>query len=287
MVVALKRMPLWNKRRAWTIVSLIGFLSMVLYLRVQTDKTGTTPATTITLHNERKKTSSPQAQPQKQVLKPAWPNPALVVGLPKAGTQSIADYFRCGCYKVSHYKNCNRQMKRNDESKCGIIIHENVLAGVDPLLNTGDLDVHAQLDIVKEKGVCYFPQMDALDEIHKHHPNSTFILNTRNATHWLSSVERWRGMRQRLVKCNLTDLPTGVGSRDEDMFSFFHKHIERIRNFCKKYPSHALVEIDVESNTTGAILERAFGIPSTCWGKNNHRGSHGGSKRKRSCKNHR
>ena len=45
-------------------------------------------------------------------LKPAWPNPAIVVGLPKAGTQSIADYFECGCYKVSHYNGCHPERKK-------------------------------------------------------------------------------------------------------------------------------------------------------------------------------
>lgn len=206
-------------------------------------------------------------------LKPAWPNPTLVVGLPKSGTKSVADYFQCGCYKVIHYS-CEREGLKNP--RCGELIQKNVLAGVDPLMHTGNASVYAQVDVTGlNHASCFYPQMQALEEIHQHHPNSTFILNTRNTKNWLSSVDRWLDMRERFIKCNLTDLPTGVGSRDEEMISFYQKQVKRIRDFCKQYPSHALVEIDVESNSTGAILEEAFGISSHCWGKNDHRSNHG------------
>lgn len=217
------------------------------------------------------------------ILKPAWPNPALVMGLPKAGTKSIADYFKCGCYNVSHYT-CNAERKRGvKDSLCGQIIESNIVSGVDPLLNTGDMDVYAQLDVTNERYTCYYPQMDALEELHKHHPNSTFILNTRNVNNWLDSVNRWGSMRKRFHECNLTDLPTGVGDVDEDMIAFFGKQVDRVRDFCRRHPSHALVEIDVESVSTGAKLESIFGIPSDCWGKNDHLGGNEGWRQKRSC----
>lgn len=123
-------------------------------------------------------------------LRPSWPNPAIVAGLPKSGTKSIADYFKCGCYNVSHYT-CNAERKRGlSNSTCGTIIRGNVIAGVDPLLNTGDMDVYAQLDVT-DHAKCYYPQIDALEEIHRHHPNSTFILNTRDPEDWLESGNRW------------------------------------------------------------------------------------------------
>lgn len=212
-----------------------------------------------------------------RVPKPAWPNPAIVVGLAKTGTQSLADYFKCGCFKnVTHWKGCNPgRTQRPRDGICGIVIKRNVRAGVDPLLNTGDWDVYSQIEATNPRQTCFYPQIDALEEIHAYHPNSTFILNTRNATNWINSVNRWNNMRQRFIKCNLKDLPAGVGREDEDMIRFFHKQAQRIRDFCKEYPSHALVEIDIESNETGKVLEEAFGIASECWGKNTHRGESG------------
>lgn len=218
-------------------------------------------------HNETSSVS-------RQVINPLWPNPAIVVGLPKAGTQSLYDFFRCGGYKnVSHYGDCHPKRMKS-KSFCGLVIKNNVLAGVDPLLNTGNWDLYAQVDVtyLADGRTCFYPQMEALDEIHKYHPNSTFILNTRNASHWLGSVKRWHGMQGRLIRCNLPDLPAGTGKKDEDMLLFHEKQNERVRDFCKRYPSHTLVEIDVESNTTGKVLEEAFGISSRCWGKNDHRG---------------
>jgi len=248
---------------------------MAMYQGVQTDETGTSDAAAF-----RNETFVTEAA---QISKPAWPNPTIVVGLPKAGTQSIADYFTCGCYHVSHYTACNPERTRGPQYLCGKMIQNNVLAGVDPLWNTGDADVYAQLDVTFNEGICFYPQMDALEEIHKYHPNSTFILNTRNVTHWLHSVDNWTDMRQRFIKCNLTDLPAGTGRQDEDMIRFFYRQVDRIREFCKRHPSHALVEIDVESNVTGAILEKAFEIPADCWGKNDHHGSARGSRRKSVC----
>lgn len=211
------------------------------------------------------------------LIKPAWPNPALVVGFPKAGTQSISDYFECGCYNVTHYR-CGKD--KVEDVFCGKVIKENVLKGVDPLFNTGNADIYGELEITSEEkydvagrlGVCYYPQIDALEELHQHHPNSPLILNTRNASNWLASVSRWHNLRRRFINCNLTGLPTGVGAKDEDMISFFNNHIERIRNFCKKYPSHKCVEVDVESKMAGEHLETFFGISAAkCWGKNDHR----------------
>ena len=64
--------------------------------------------------------------------------PILVVGMPKVGTTSITEFFKCsGRYKVSHHQ-CRG---RGGHGRCGVLIRNNVLEGRPPLQGTGDFDV--------------------------------------------------------------------------------------------------------------------------------------------------
>ena len=70
--------------------------------------------------------------------------------------------------------------------------------------------------------------------------------------------------------CDLgTDLRPGVGETDEELTKFYLGHSERIRNFVRDHPSHALVEVDIEDGRAGEIMQNAFGINKQCWGKQN------------------
>ena len=70
--------------------------------------------------------------------------------------------------------------------------------------------------------------------------------------------------------CDLgTDLGPGVGGTDEELTQFYLGHSERIRNFVRDHPSHALVEVDIEDDRAGEIMQNAFGINGQCWGKQN------------------
>lgn len=129
--------------------------------------------------------------------------------------------------------------------------------------------------------LCSYPQITHLDAIHDAYPNATFILNTRPVGHWIRSVSKWSAngndkqkegvgyLRQVLTKCDLPGLPAGIGSRDEELASFYHTHSRRLQNFVHKNPSHALVEIDIEADETAVIMEEAFGISSECWNQHN------------------
>lgn len=194
-----------------------------------------------------------------------WPNPTIVVGFPKAGTSSIAAYFRCGGIENIAHHRCNNRA-------CGAIIQKNVEARRNPFVQTGRRDVYVQIDVELnvEKGLpCYFPQVEALHEIHRAHPNSTFLLNTRNVDDWVHSVREWAGMGRRLAICNITGLPPGVGTEYGDLKAFYLAQIDRIHRFVDQYPSHPLVEIPIDSPEAGYILQGAFGIDSRCWGHHN------------------
>eukprot|EP00548_Thalassiothrix_antarctica_P015810 CAMPEP_0194176928 /NCGR_PEP_ID=MMETSP0154-20130528/10794_1 /TAXON_ID=1049557 /ORGANISM="Thalassiothrix antarctica, Strain L6-D1" /LENGTH=92 /DNA_ID=CAMNT_0038891319 /DNA_START=46 /DNA_END=324 /DNA_ORIENTATION=+ len=71
--------------------------------------------------------------------------------------------------------------------------------------------------------------------------------------------------------CNITGLPKGVGNKDEELKSFFLDQIKRIHSFVRKFPSHRLVTVAIDSPNAGGTLQDAFGIDKRCWGHYNKR----------------
>ena len=186
---------------------------------------------------------------------------------------------------------------------CAVCIERNVLRGRPPLEGCGDYDVWGELDSAEHplplirhneedntkeanqddddsvQPLCSFPQITHLDEIHAAYPNSTFILNMRPVENWIRSISKWKPtpnrmaekgyLRRVLAKCDLPAFSSGVGETDEELALFYNAHSDRIRSFVRKYNSHALVEIDIESDSAGRKLEEKFGINHQCWGKQN------------------
>mmetsp|Transcript_13850 Transcript_13850/g.40528 ORF Transcript_13850/g.40528 Transcript_13850/m.40528 type:complete len:1116 (-) Transcript_13850:48-3395(-) len=193
--------------------------------------------------------------------------PVIVIGLNKAGTSTIRDYFLCGGAKTSHYF-CGTNGRG---PLCAAMIKSNILNGKPPLSGEVDWEVYAELNSHK---VCYFPQMESLDEIHRHYPNATFILNLRNTTDWANSVKNWGHGRDalpiKLVQCDLPGLPKGVGSKNEELVAWFEMHTERVRSFVSRHPSHKLIEVTIDTDEAGGVMEGNFGISSSkCWGHSN------------------
>ena len=182
---------------------------------------------------------------------------------------------------------------------CAVCIERNIGRGRPPFEGCGSYDVFGEMDSAEhplpllredddrdnDKGdnvvqpLCSFPQITHLDKIHESYPNATFILNTRPVDHWIKSISNWNPtpnradkgyLRRVLAMCDLgTDLRPGVGETDEELTKFYLGHSERIRNFVRDHPSHALVEVDIEDFRAGEIMQNAFGINKQCWGKQN------------------
>ena len=181
------------------------------------------------------------------------------------------------------------------EPLCAVCIERNIVRGRPPFEGCGSYDVFGEMDsaehplpMSREDGdnsdniiqpLCSFPQITHLDKIHESYPNATFILNTRPVDHWIKSISNWNPtpnradkgyLRRVLAMCDLgTDLGPGVGKTDEELTRFYLGHSERIRNFVRDHPSHALVEVDIEDDRAGKIMQNAFGINEQCWGKQN------------------
>uniref|UniRef100_A0A7S0X5R9 Sulfotransferase n=1 Tax=Mantoniella antarctica TaxID=81844 RepID=A0A7S0X5R9_9CHLO len=233
-------------------------------------------------------------------LPPTMGTPIMVVGMPKAGTSTIAAYFQCGNVKSSHYQCVGNEY-------CGVCIDRNVKAGVPPFANCGDYDVYSQLDIMgncttkkplvkrgmpegtksgARRGlepwdVCYMPQVEALEAIHSQFPNATFILNHRqHVDDWIKSVNHWGDLRERFGDCQISGLPAGKGAPgaagDEQLKAFVAKHVLDVRRFVRQHPSHQLIEVVIDNPSAGRFMESKFNIRGTCWGhENNNKNSIG------------
>jgi len=216
------------------------------------------------------------------------PMPVIVLGMPKAGTNTVRDYFVCGGLSVSHFT-CDNSYKSQGKGKfkkrypipakhsrlCGPQIRQNIASHRPPLQGLTHYDVHAQIDYENNHGGgCYFPQLQAMKEMHEQYPTATFVLNERDLDNWVSSVSRWYGggvetMQDRLAACELPGLPKGVGKQPDELKAWYKYLVESVRQFVVDYPTHALIEVDIESDDTGLFMEKFFGISETCWGHAN------------------
>jgi hypothetical protein len=64
--------------------------------------------------------------------------------------------------------------------------------------------------------------------------------------------------------CNFT---TTVDSESFEVF--YCSQVERVRKFVSDHPSHALIELDIESENAAFIMSKLFDINQTCWGHAN------------------
>lgn len=117
------------------------------------------------------------------------PSPIFVVGLPKAGTTSIDNFFRCMGVRVSHNLCHDNAFKLSTVERCGRLMKWNQMDGYPIMEYAGDYEVYSQFEDID---ACYLPQFTELDAIHDQYPNATFVMNIRNFDDWVSSLRRWR-----------------------------------------------------------------------------------------------
>eukprot|EP00588_Corethron_pennatum_P007045 CAMPEP_0194291950 /NCGR_PEP_ID=MMETSP0169-20130528/44547_1 /TAXON_ID=218684 /ORGANISM="Corethron pennatum, Strain L29A3" /LENGTH=569 /DNA_ID=CAMNT_0039039981 /DNA_START=154 /DNA_END=1860 /DNA_ORIENTATION=- len=187
------------------------------------------------------------------------PTPVISVGFPKTATTSMFSFFHCGGYSSSHYR-CSQEKGR---FRCGDCIQNNIQMGRKPIFkNCGNFDVWAEINVSKKFDpikTIFLPQVEHLNLIHRDYPNATLFLTHRDPDDWIKSVMNWHELHTYFINSNITSLPAGVGKSKEELRAFFVGHNERIRQFARNYPSHALVEVDIGDKNIGKLLEHAFG----------------------------
>jgi len=214
--------------------------------------------------------SSSLAEQRPSPTRPAVGWPVLVVGLPKAGTSSIADFSRCAGVTTSHFQ-CTYNVSKDGRivektQPCGECVRDRVNEGRLPLDGCGDYDVWAQMD-----NCCTFPQTEHLEGLHTEFPNATLILNLRDVAAWVGSVQRWQGGRyvsklQRVALPHL-NIRRGAFSRagGAELARWPGAQADLVRAFVAKHPSHRLIELHVDHPGAGAQMAGSFGIDETCW----------------------
>ena len=124
--------------------------------------------------------------------------------------------------------------------------------------------------LVKEDIPCYYPLIEELDHIYAHYPNSTLLFVTRDEEHWLNSVMTYHeGFILEVWKqCQTGGFPSKNATL-ADFKSFYAWHKGLIREFARSHPTITYLEIPLEADNTGQMLEEFTGVGKNCWGHYN------------------
>jgi hypothetical protein len=197
---------------------------------------------------------------------------------------------------------------KNDSPTCGDCVLQNFKSKQPPFQGCGKYDVFTQFDVETQDPYAWFlPQHFALPLLHQAYPNATFVLNTRSdPSTWAKSVLHWYSLTRRLFHAfdleyyaTPPPLPPDAKARvsheeivqdmqrslDErilnatDLFrqqglleQVYTQHLIKIRQWMYAFPSHALVEINVDApDEATRILDQAFGFSSSHDDNNNNK----------------
>ncbi len=213
------------------------------------------------------------------------PLPILNLGYPKVGSTTLEDFFNCIGMKANHNQEGSSMFERVAEGKSVFKKHKSMP------------QAFCQLDENSHEG--YYPQISLLDEMHAAYPNSTFVMNFRPISDWIRSMQRWRQMPSRMSRFLVPGLVlTQDQAQNVQAYWQAHRrnetkkrlprisntqlakwwcgHVLHLREYITEYPSHALIELDLYSNTTNAVMYDLFqadaknGVKGVqCWGKSN------------------
>ena len=73
---------------------------------------------------------------------------------------------------------------------CAACLHRNIkIRDQAPLAGCGDYQAWTQIDDPnQDPAKCFFPQVDAVDALHKHYPDAVYLLPRRDTEDWVRSV---------------------------------------------------------------------------------------------------
>ena len=222
------------------------------------------------------------------------------VGMPKAGSTSLANYLSCVGYdSVSHWHCDGGKSFSQKRTYCGQCISRAITRNVSLDKECGYHSAYTQMD--REEHDCSFPQILHLDYLDAWYENAKFIYIRREPEAWISSLRKWRrNMHIRMLRCmhilNIVDLSTEISSTcwngsectgvqlwksvykkskgDQVLRSVVHQHE---RNVWRKFADRPNDLLFV--NLTDPVLEEKINIflnvapdssQSGCWGQYNH-----------------
>jgi hypothetical protein len=126
-----------------------------------------------------------------------------------------------------------------------------------------------------KSGYCFEPVFHGgLDNFYRNHPEGTLVLTTRNVEDWVESINGYHDLGYRFkTTCRKPGyFETHWSNKnvtDADLAQFYLDHVQAVRDFATSHPSLTYIEVSLESEDTGKILESLTGIWSFCWQQRN------------------
>ena len=217
--------------------------------------------------------------PQLPATENTLPYPIFVASLPKSGTTSTQRFFQCGLgyYEAGHHWMHNQTSDK--PMKIGKCMEGNLQHNRSLFEGCGDFTVWADTGYLDEPITkmnihkrdinvplgCFFPTMHGgLEAFYESNPNGTIMNVLRDPKQWYTSAMNWRKLPERMSKqCKGFPAP---GSSPEAWRDFYEWHTQHVRDFATAHPSLTYVEVSLEADNTGKLLQDKTGIPEKCWG---------------------
>ena len=189
------------------------------------------------------------------------PTPIIVMSLPKSGTTSLYKYFNCGGVYSTHTYG---KSEAGHGIRLGKCFHKNYMAQ-QPLFQNCVPYARMYSDIgyinMKEGG-CFYPSLQAVDEIIRDYPNATIIVSYRSG--WHDSILHFQGLRDRWRRRCPHIFPNSTNP--EVWEEFYVAHRTRIRQAVEASSSSIrYLEFDLKDPLAGQKLENFTGISWECW----------------------
>ena len=221
------------------------------------------------------------------------PTPIFILNLPKSGTQTLSEYFKCGEVESSHTyvrltrtgaclrdnylldawtASKNKMINKGGDSnstngvnpfhRCDEVTK---LYGIPPVYNK-TVTVLTYSDIgVPYPGQCFYSSINdgGLEHLYKYYPNATIMLLTREVNSWYSSIKKWN--EGRILKAWRRQCGYHGGLDDgskQDWVDFYNAHTEKIRNFAEKHLSMTYIEMELED---ASFIDYYTGISAKCF----------------------
>ena len=242
---------------------------------------------------------------RKPYADPLVPLPVLNVGMPKSGSTTLHRYYTCKGLNSTHWTDNTpggfEGLCMRDAVRAGLppletcSHHAQALMQMDVAFPFGHRNQRygtSEHHSVSSRDDCFFPQLSVLEELHAENEDATFVLTFRPVRDWVNSMVNWYELMERLRKCHLPNLPRGIpdlsssspggnnGSGNNNrnnknnkdvravMAHFFCSHVNHVRSFVAKHPSHTLLELDLYDPNTPVLLDKLFpSKPSNHHGK--------------------
>jgi hypothetical protein len=258
------------------------------------DKQGTMATVERLLAKRQNKEINHENSDYSTTVNPLVSLPVMNLGLPKMGSTTLAEFFRCVGLKGTHQyikEEINNRTKLE-----GICLRDAARLGLPPLQHCAkneeflmQMDADYPFGIGRETGYstkwrdeCFFPQLELLEVFHEEVPDATFVMNFRPIGDWIKSMKNWNILPLRFSKCHFPNMPRGIPKNarrpEHDMALFWCSHVLHVRRFVQEFPSHILIELDLyDSNTSAAVLsslfpnrnKNAIAEEQSCWGHAN------------------